>query len=367
MGVVDADRWSFRLLTGMASIAIEIDHIVGCVYSVAARMRGFMRRLALLLIIACVTWTLPLDAQQSADPVIGFLTTASPESRGGDQLTAFHAGLRESGYTEGTNVRIEYRWANDDYNRLRVLAAELVNLRVNVIVAAGGHVSALVAHDATKEIPIVFTTVTDPVKDGLVKSLNRPGGNATGTAGLTSELDPKRLEFLHEMKPTARVIGVLVNPNRPGLDSQSRALQSAADKLSLKLQIQKAATDREIDDAFEAFTSQQVEAVLVTADPLFNNRRAEVLSFAASHSLPAIYQWREFVTAGGLMSYGPSITEAYHQAGINAGLILKGSKPADIPVVQPAKFQLVINARTARQLGLTVSGVLISLADEVIE
>ena len=332
-----------------------------------------MRRLALLSLIASgvLAWSLSLHAQKSATPVIGFLTTASPASRGGEQLAAFHSGLREAGYTEGQNVRIEYRWANDDYSLLRVMARELVALQVAVIVAAGGHISALAAHDATKEIPIAFTTVTDPVKDGLVRSLNRPGGNATGTAtgtaGLTSELDPKRLEFLHEAKPTAAVIGVLVNPNRPGLESQSKELQAAADTLNLRLEIQEAATDRQLESAFQAFASQRVDALLVTADPFFNNRRAQVLSLAASHSLPAIYQWREFVTGGGLMSYGPSITEAYRKAGINAGLILKGTKPADIPVVQPTKFQLVINQKTAKELGLALPPYLLSLADEVIE
>jgi putative ABC transport system substrate-binding protein len=325
-----------------------------------------MRRLVLLSLIftGVGTWPMPLHAQPSAVPVIGFLTTASATSLGGEQLAAFHGGLRDAGYADGQNVRIEYRWAGDDYSRLRMLAGELVDLRVAVIVAAGGHVSALAAHEATKEIPIAFTTVTDPVKDGLVTSLNRPGGNATGTAGLTSELDPKRLELLHEMKPTAAVIGVLVNPNRPGLDSQSRELQAAAAKMNLKLAIQKA-TDREIESAFQVFASQRVDALLVTADPLFNNRRAQVLALAASHSLPAIYQWREFVMAGGLMSYGPSITETYRQAGINAGRILNGAKPADIPVVQPTRFQLAINLRTARHLGLTLPPAL--LPHEVIE
>ena len=179
-----------------------------------------MRGVVLLLLVASAVlgWSLPLHAQQRAVPVIGFLSTASPASRGGEQLAAFHGGLRQEGYTEGENVRIEYRWANDDYGRLRPLAEELVALRVAVIVAAGGHVSALAAHDVTKEIPISFTTVTDPVKSGLVKSLNQPGGNATGTAGLTSELDPKRLELVYEMKPTAAVVGVLINPIRPGLE-----------------------------------------------------------------------------------------------------------------------------------------------------
>jgi len=328
-----------------------------------------MRRLVplSLFVFGMMIWSLPLAAQRSTDPVIGFLTTASSATWNGEQLAAFRNGLREGGYTEGQNVKIEYRWANDDYARLRALAAELVSLRVDVIIAAGGHVSALVAHDATKDIPIAFTTVTDPVKDGLVQSLSRPGGNATGTAGLTSELDPKRLQFLHEMKPTAAVIGVLVNPNRPGLDSQSQELKAAADKLNLQLDVQKAATDSEIGSAFDAFASRRIDALLVTADPFFNNHRAQVLSLAAKHSLPAIYQWREFAAAGGLMSYGPSITEAYHQAGVNAALILKGAKPADIPVVQPTKFQLVINLKAAKELGLTASQALLSIANEVIE
>ena len=330
-----------------------------------------MRGVALLLLVASAVlgWSLPLHAQQRAVPVIGFLSTASPASRGGEQLAAFHGGLRQEGYAEGENVRIEYRWANDDYGRLRPLAEELVALRVAVIVAAGGHVSALAAHDVTKEIPISFTTVTDPVKSGLVKSLNQPGGNATGTAGLTSELDPKRLELVYEMKPTAAVVGVLINPIRPGLETQLPELRAAADKLKLKLEIQEAAGDRDIniEAAFQGFASQRVDALLVTADPMFNNRRVQVLALAARHSLPAIYQWREFVTGGGLMSYGPSITEAYRQAGINAGRILKGTKPADIPVVQPTRFQLVINRITAKQLGLTVSPALLAIADEVIE
>ena len=280
-----------------------------------------LTRLAVVSLIACeiAAWPLPLNAQHSPVPVLGFLTTASEASRSGDQITAFFAALQKAGFAEGKNLRIEYRWANDNYDRLRAMAEELVDLRVAVIVAAGGHVSALVAHEATKEIPIIFTTVTDPVKDGLVASLNRPGGNATGTAGLTSELDAKRLEFLHLLKPTAKLFGVLVNPNRPGVDSQSRELQEAADKLDFKLEFQKAASDQEIKNAFQAFASAHVDAVIVTADPLFNNHRAQLLSVVASYSLPAIYQWREFTAAGGLMSYGPSITAAYYHAGVDAG------------------------------------------------
>ena len=328
-----------------------------------------LRRTAVLSIIASGIgiWSFSAYAQQSTVPILGFLTTASEATRRNDQLMAFHAGLAEAGFAEGQNLKIEYRWANDDYVRLRELAKELVGLRVAVIVAAGGHVSALVARAATKEIPIVFTTVTDPVKEGLVASLNKPGGNATGTAGLTSELDAKRLEFLHEMIPSATLFGVLVNPNRPGLSGQLAELQAAADKLNLKLEVQKAASDQDIKNAFQVFASPRVGAIIVTADPLFNNHRALVLALAANNSFPTIYQWREFVADGGLMSYGPSITEAYHHAGVDAGLILKGAKPADIPVVQPVRFQLVINLKTAKALHLDIPQSLLATADQVIE
>jgi putative ABC transport system substrate-binding protein len=326
-----------------------------------------MRRLTLLLLIAfsIAAWPIRLSAQQPTRPLIGFLTTAARSSSDSDQMRAFRTGLRDTGYNDGQNVDIRYFWASDNYSQLTALAAEMVKLRPAVIVAAGGHVSALVVHDLTNEIPIVFTTVTDPVKDGLVVSLNRPGGNATGTAGLTSELDPKRLELLHEMTPFSANIGVLVNPNRPGLYDQSRELQQAADMIGVKLLSQNAATGAEIDSAFEAFASEGMQALVVTADPLFNNRRTQIVTLAAKYSLPAIYQWREFVSAGGLMSYGPSLTEAYHHAGTLAGLILKGAKPADLPVVQPAKFQLVINSNTARQLRLTLPPAL--MPDELIE
>src|SRR5260370_27222569 len=271
--------------------------------------------MGLLSVIACGMWggSLPLHEKKSAVPVSGCLSTASPASRGGEQLAAFHSGLRQAGYTEGENVRIEYRWANDDYGRLRALAEELVALRVAVIVAAGGPVSALVARDVTKEIPICFTTVTEPVKSGLVKSLNRPGGNATGTAGLTSELDPKRLELLHEMKPTAAVIGVLINPNRPRLETQLPELRAAAGKMKLKLQLQEATASRDIDIevAFQGFASQRLDALLVTADSMFNNRRAQVLALAARYSLPAIYQCREFVTGRRPTTHAPTTPQPH--------------------------------------------------------
>ena len=319
----------------------------------------------------CAIWSLiliaPLFAQQAAVPTLGFLSTASPSSRDSDQIIAFHRGLSEAGYTDGGNLKVEYRWASNDYSKLQIFADELVRMQVTVIVAAGGHVTAMAAHNATKVLPIVFTTVTDPVKDGLVASLNKPGGNATGTAGLTSELDAKRLELLRELVPGATLVGALVNPNRPGVDRQVRELQAAADRLGVQLDIQQAATESQISAAFHALASKRVEGLVVAADPFFNNNRTLVVSLATSMSIPAIYQWREFVSAGGLISYGPSITEAYQHAGRVAGQILKGAKPSDIPVVQPATFALTLNRQTASKLGLTVPPSLLSLANEVIE
>jgi putative ABC transport system substrate-binding protein len=294
--------------------------------------------------------------------VIGVLSSAAAVLRNGEQFAAFDLGLKQAGYSDGHNVTVEYRWANDDYDRLPALAAELVRLRVSVIVAAGGQVSALAAQKATSDIPIVFTTVADPVRSGLVNSFSSPGGNVTGTAGLTSELDPKRLELLYELKPTAKVIGVLVDPKRPGLDRQTTALQATADKMGLRLEVQRAYTSREIDQAFENSARQKIDALLVTADPFFNSRRAQLVALAASHSFPAIYQWREFVSAGGLISYGPSITDAYRHAGVNAGRILNGAKPADIPVVFPSQFELVVNSERANALGLKIRPELLACA-----
>jgi putative ABC transport system substrate-binding protein len=262
---------------------------------------------------------------------------------------------------------VEYRWADDDYNRLPSLAAELVRRPVAVLVAGGGPVSALAAKAATKTIPIVFTTVADPVESGLVASLNRPGGNVTGTAGLTSELDAKRLELLHQLIPKTAVFGVLVNPNRPGYEAELKELQAKAGDMKLNLVVGKARAEGEIDAAFEALARQKIDALLVAADPLFNNRRARVIGLATRYAIPAIYQWREFAAAGGLMSYGPSIVDAYHQTGVYVGRILKGAKPADLPVVRPTRFELVINLKTAKALGIDVPYPLLAITNEVIE
>jgi ABC-type uncharacterized transport system substrate-binding protein len=320
----------------------------------------------LILIGGAFSWSLAASAQSPGGPIIGFLNSGSAGSRG-EQFAAFDRGLKEAGYVDGQNVTVEYRWADDDYTRLPSLAAELVRRPVAVLVAGGGPVSALAAKAATKTIPIVFTTVADPVESGLVASLNRPGGNVTGTAGLTSELDAKRLELLHQLIPKTRVFGVLVNPNRPRYEAEFKELQAKAGDMKLNLVVEKAGAEGEIDTAFEALARQKIDALLVAADPLFNNRRARVIGLATRYAIPSIYQWREFVAAGGLMSYGPSIVNAYHQTGVYVGRILKGAKPADLPVVRPTRFELVINLKTARALGIDVPYPLLAITNEVIE
>jgi putative ABC transport system substrate-binding protein len=309
----------------------------------------------------------PVDAQQPAPAVVGFLTSGSINSLSKDWIGAFHRGLGEAGYIEGRNVVIEYRAADDQYDKLPDLAAQLVEHKVDVIVAAGGPVSALAAKRTTNKVPIVFTTVADPVKSGLVEAINRPGGNVTGTAGLTSELDAKRLELLYQSKPSARVIGVLINPNRPGVEANSKELRDAAHSIDARVIFQNAGPEHPVNVAIAKLAEQGADVMVVTADPFFNFRRSQVIALAARHALPAIYQWREFVVDGGLMSYGPSIADAYYQAGVYSGRILKGARPADLPVMQPTKFELVINRGTAKSLGLLIPPAMISRADEVIE
>ncbi len=238
---------------------------------------------------------------------------------------------------------------------------------MSVIVAAGGPVSAVAAKKVTNEVPIVFTTIADPVKSGLVASINRPGGNVTGTAGLTSELDAKRLETLHMLVPNARVMGALINPNRPGVDAQTKDLEAAAKNVSLEIVVQSASTDVAIEAAFNAFAQRRVDGIVVTADPLFNFHREHVVALAGRFAIPAIYQWREFVDVGGLISYGPSIADAYYQTGVYVAQILRGAKPADLAVTQPTRFELVINLKTALAQAVLVSPVLLARADQVIE
>jgi ABC-type uncharacterized transport system substrate-binding protein len=324
------------------------------------------RREFITLLGGVAAWPLAARAQQTEMPVIGFLGSAlaAPNAH---YLAAFRQGLGEAGYIEGRNVAIEYRWAENRYDRLPALAAELVRRPVAVIVASGGPVAAQAAKAATSTIPIVFTASSNPVKLGLVASLNRPGGNVTGSAMLTAELDAKRLAILHELVPTARVIGALVNPDRTDVEAQSRDAQEAGRALGLEIVILSASNELEIDTTFASLAGQGIRALLVGADPFFNSRREQMVAVAARHAVPAVYMTRDFAEAGGLMSYGASIAEGYRQAGIYAGQILKGAKPADLPVVQSSKFELVINAETARMLGLTVPPSLLSTADAVIE
>jgi putative ABC transport system substrate-binding protein len=310
-------------------------------------------------------WSVVARAQTKL-PLIGFLGSASP-SPIAHLLAAFRRGLGESGYVDGRNVVIEYRWAENQYDRLPLLAAELVRAQVAVIVASGGPVPALAAKAATSTIPIVFTASSDPVKLGLVASINRPGGNITGSGMLTIELEPKRLEVLHELVPKARLIGALLHTGRTDFEAQSRAVQDAAQVLGLSVIVLPANSESDFEPAFASLVQQQADALVVGADPFFQDRRTQIVALAARHAMPAIYMTREFATAGGLASYGTSIDEGYRQAGLYAGQILKGAKPADLPVVQPTKFELVINLGTAKELGLPVTREFLLRADEVIE
>jgi putative ABC transport system substrate-binding protein len=305
-------------------------------------------------------------AQQSTMPVIGFLGSASAAPIP-HLMTAFRQGLGEGGYVEGRNVAIEYRWADNQYDRLPDMAADLVRRHVDVIVASGGPVSALAAKAATAVIPIVFTASSDPVKLGLVSSFNRPSGNVTGSAMLTAELEPKRLEVLRELAPTARVIGALINPGRSDAEAQSRSVQDAGRALGLPVVILRASREPEIEVAFAGLAAQGIAAIMVGADPFFNSLRAKIVALAARYTVPGIYMNREFVEAGGLASYGTSIAGGYRQAGIYAARILKGAKPGDLPVMQPTKFELVINLKTAKALNLTVTREFLLRTDEVIE
>jgi putative tryptophan/tyrosine transport system substrate-binding protein len=282
-------------------------------------------------------------------------------------VAAFHNGLREAGFVEGKNVTVEYRWALGQYDRLPAMAADLVKRPVTVIAAVGGDVSAVSAKQATSTIPIVFGMGGDPTKAGLVDSLGRPGGNATGYTLLTSELEPKRLGLLRDLLPDAGVIAVLINPNFPPAAGQLAALEKAAQMTSQRLSIFRVSNDGELNAGLAAVLQQRASALLVAADPYLDTRRQQLITFAAQNKLPAIYQFREFAVDGGLMSYGPSITDSYRQGGNYVGQILKGAKPSDLPVLQPTKFELVINLKTAKALGLAIPPGLISFADEVIE
>jgi putative tryptophan/tyrosine transport system substrate-binding protein len=329
-------------------------------------MSGMRRRKFITLLGgAAATWPpLPMLAQQQTLPVIGFLGSASPRW---PFMPGFQSGLKESGFIEGQNVAIEYRWAQGQYDRLPALAADLVRRQVAVIFAAGSPAPAHAAKAATAAIPIVFALGVDPVQFGLVASLNRPGGNVTGVNFLTADLGEKAFGLIHELVPNVAVAAMLMNPNNPNAESLAKIARETALSLGLQLHILNASTAQEIDTAFARIVEQRVGLLLLGADPFFADRRDQFVALAARYAIPAIYYVREFVTAGGLMSYGTSVSDAYRRAGVYTGKILKGAKPADLPVEQSTRFEFVINLKTAKALGLTVPDRLLALADEVIE
>jgi putative tryptophan/tyrosine transport system substrate-binding protein len=323
------------------------------------------RREFIWLLGGAAAGPLAARAQQPTMPVIGFLNSGTPA--GLAHLTdAFRRGLSEAGYVDGRNVAIESRWAEGQYDRLPALAADLVRRQVTVL-AATTTPAALAAKRATSTIPIVFTIGADPIAIGLVDSLSRPSGNVTGVNNYLSDLGAKRLELLRDLVPNAAVIGVLVNPNFPDAESQSKDVKEAARKLGQQVEVVNANSEVDFDRAFATFLQLQARALLITVDPLFNSRREQLIALAARHKIPAMYFGREFVAAGGLMSYAANLADGYRQAGIYVGRILNGAKPADLPVIQPTKFELVINLKTAKALGLTVPTIMQMTADEVIE
>ncbi len=327
------------------------------------------REFITLLGSAAAAWPLAALAQQPAMPVVGFLNAASPDLFA-HVVRAFHLGLSEMGYVEGRNVAIEYRWAENQYDRLPELAAELVRRRVSVITTGSSTLAALAAKAATTTLPIVFLMGSDPVQFGLVASLNRPGGNLTGITTLNLEMTPKRLQVLRELLPTTTIMAVLVNPtNAPAtVETEVRQVQAAAHTLGLQMvHVLQASTERDLDSAFSTLIQRRAGGLVISADTFFSGKSVELAALASRHAVPTISPYRDFVTAGGLMSYGGSVTELYRLAGVYTGRILKGEQPADLPVQQVTKVQLAINLKTAKALGLTVPTLLIGRADEIIE
>jgi putative tryptophan/tyrosine transport system substrate-binding protein len=324
------------------------------------------RRHFITLFGGAAAWPLAARAQQAAVPVIGFLSGRS-SAEAAYAVAAFHSGLKAVGYTEGDNVAIEYRWADGVYDRLPTLAADLVRRRVAVIAATGGHLSGLAAQALTSTIPIVFNTGDDPVTLGMVTSINRPGGNATGIYIFVAEMDTKRLELLRELVPNAALIAVLLNPTWIRFNTVLKEIAEKARATGQRIDFLEASNEREIHTAFKRIEQLRPQALLVGADPFFNARREQLVTLANHYAIPTVYELREFAVAGGLMSYGTSLTQAYRQVGVYTGRILKGEKPAELPVVQSSKFELVINLRTAKALGLEIPATVLARADEVIE
>jgi putative ABC transport system substrate-binding protein len=324
------------------------------------------RELVLLLGVAGTGWPLTLHAQQKAMPVIGFLSSSSPGPAAAN-IAAFHQSLSDNGYVVGQNVAIEYRWAEAHFDRLPSLAADLVDRKVDVIVAGGGTPPILAAKAATSTIPIIFANAGNPVEDGLVTSLARPGGNLTGVSILFAELTLKRIELLAELVPKARVMGLLINPKNPTNVTTIGDAEEAARAKGVRLAVINASSESEIDTAFASLVQLQAGALIVSPDVLFDGRKERVVALASRAAVPAMYGWRGFVAVGGLISYAPSIIGGYRQTAVYAAKILNGAKPADLPVEQPTRFELVINLKTAKELGLTVPRSLLARADEVIE
>jgi putative tryptophan/tyrosine transport system substrate-binding protein len=322
------------------------------------------RREFITLFGAAAAWPLAARAQQPAMPVIGFLHVASQEAYS-HVVAGFRRGLAETDFVEGRNVAVEYRWGEGQLDRMPSLLADLLDHQVSVIVASFQGAEA--AKSAGVTIPVVFSTGDDPVKQGLVETLNRPGGNMTGVYLFTAEIDGKRLGLLHDVVPKATIIAVLIDANRLYADAQLREVQSAAARLGVQLVVLHVNSDHDFEAAFARLIEQKAQALLVCASALFNNARDQLVALAARHNIPAAFEWREYATAGGLLAYGNSLADTYRQLGVYAGRILKGAKPADLPVVRPSKFELVLNVKTARTLGINISDNLLLLADEVIE
>ena len=324
------------------------------------------RRDFVTLIGGAASWPLASRAQQPSMPVVGFLSARSP-AEAASVLAAFRQGLAETGYFEGKNVTIEYRWAEGHYDRLPALAEELVRRGVAVIAATGGEPSPMAAKAATATLPIVFTVGSDPVEMGLVASLSRPGGNLTGTTIMGVDLGPKRLDLIRQLVPKALRIAILSNPTFPMASAEVREVEDAALKLAIEVNVRKASTESEIDEAFADLARHQPDALIIATDPFLLGQRDQLARLAARHAIPTVYFLREFVEAGGLMSYGPDIRRGYRQAGVYTGYILGGKKPAELPVLRPTSFLLSINLETAKALGIALPATLLAVADEVIE